>query len=103
MIIQYTPNTNIDTDTEQVIDANLVTASEMNEADVDTAVNTVVGRWDTDDWNTMQALMASQWKSNRVSAYNALNQFEMQFDDQLNNTTTWVDAIDAIKAEYPKL
>jgi hypothetical protein len=38
----------------------------------------------------------------RATAYSALNQFEMQFDDQQNNTTTWVDAINGIKARFPK-
>ena len=39
---------------------------------------------------------------NRKAEYEQLNQFEMQFDDQLNGTTTWVDAINAIKQEFPK-
>jgi len=38
----------------------------------------------------------------RKAEYDQLNQFEMQFDDQLNGTTTWVDAINAIKQEFPK-
>jgi hypothetical protein len=38
----------------------------------------------------------------RKEEYSALNQFEMQFDDQQNNTTTWVDAINDIKARFPK-
>ena len=38
----------------------------------------------------------------RKQEYSALNQFEMQFDDQQNNTTTWVDAINDIKARHPK-
>ena len=38
----------------------------------------------------------------RATEYSALNQFEMQFDDQQNNTTTWVDAINDIKARHPK-
>ena len=38
----------------------------------------------------------------RKAEYDKLNQFEMQFDDQLNGTTTWVDAINEIKARYPK-
>ena len=37
----------------------------------------------------------------RKQRYNELNQFEMQFDDAVNGTTTWVDAILAIKAEIP--
>ena len=30
------------------------------------------------------------------------SQDEMRYDDTKNSTTTWVDAIDAIKAEFPK-
>ena len=38
----------------------------------------------------------------RKAKYDLLNQFEMRFDDQANSTTTWVDAINAIKAAHPK-
>jgi len=38
----------------------------------------------------------------RKSKYDALEQFEMQFDDSINGTATWVDAIKDIKAEIPK-
>ena len=38
----------------------------------------------------------------RQVEYAKLNQFEMQFDDQRDSTTTWVDAVNAIKAKYPK-
>ena len=38
----------------------------------------------------------------RRSEYNKLNQDEMRFDDLINDTTTWVDSIKAIKAKYPK-
>ena len=38
----------------------------------------------------------------RKAEYDALNQYEMQFDDQRDGTTTWVDAINAIKAAHPK-
>jgi len=38
----------------------------------------------------------------RKQEYDKLPQFEMQFDDQQNNTTTWVDAINDIKARFPK-
>ena len=38
----------------------------------------------------------------RKAEYDALNQFEMQYDDQINGTTTWIDAIQAIKDKYPK-
>jgi len=45
---------------------------------------------------------SQEYARNRKQEYDKLNQFEMQFDDQLNNTTTWVDAINAIKQEFPK-
>tara|TARA_R110000782_G_scaffold198596_1_gene287605 strand:- start:76 stop:384 length:309 start_codon:yes stop_codon:yes gene_type:complete len=38
----------------------------------------------------------------RKAKYDLLNQDEMRFDDQVNSTTTWVDAINAIKAAHPK-
>lgn len=38
----------------------------------------------------------------RKEKYDLLNQDEMRFDDTINSTTTWVDAILAIKALHPK-
>ena len=38
----------------------------------------------------------------RKEAYDLLNQDEMRYDDTKNSTTTWVDAIDAIKVAHPK-
>ena len=38
----------------------------------------------------------------RKAEYDQLNQFEMMFDDNRDGTTTWVDAINEIKARYPK-
>ena len=38
----------------------------------------------------------------RKVKYDLLNQDDMRYDDTKNSTTTWVDAIDAIKAEFPK-
>lgn len=42
------------------------------------------------------------WSRARKSKYDLLNQDEMRFDDLVNGTTTWVDAINAIKAAHPK-
>ena len=45
---------------------------------------------------------AQAYARNRKAEYDALNQFEMQYDDDVNDTTTWKDAIVAIKAKWPK-
>ncbi len=61
------------------------------EADVEAGIKVI-----QDDWE------AQEYARNRKEEYDALNQFEMQYDDKLNGTTTWDDAIEAIKAKYPK-
>ena len=45
---------------------------------------------------------AQDYARQRKAEYDKLNQFEMQFNDQRDGTTTWVDAINEIKARYPK-
>ena len=45
---------------------------------------------------------AQDYARKRKAEYDKLNQFEMQFDDKKNDTTTWVDKINEIKARYPK-
>ena len=45
---------------------------------------------------------AQAYARSRKAAYDLLNQFEMQFDDAANGTTTWIDAINSIKQEFPK-
>lgn len=53
--------------------------------------------------NRLQAAYdALEYSRLRKAKYDLLNQFEMRFDDQANSTTTWVDAINAIKAAHPK-
>ena len=44
----------------------------------------------------------TQYSRLRKAKYDLLNQDEMRYDDIKNSTTTWVDAIDAIKAAHPK-
>ena len=56
---------------------------------------------------THMATLKAEWDAkvyarSRKAAYDLLNQFEMQFDDAANGTTTWIDAINAIKQEFPK-
>ena len=51
----------------------------------------------------LQAVYDSQlYARTRKAKYDLLNQDEMRFDDQANSTTTWVDAINTIKAAHPK-
>ena len=45
---------------------------------------------------------AQEYARNRKAEYDALNQLEMQYDDEEDGTTTWKDAIAAIKTKYPK-
>ena len=45
---------------------------------------------------------AKEYSRLRKAKYDILNQDEMRYDDQVNGTTTWVDAIAAIKADHPK-
>ena len=45
---------------------------------------------------------AQAYARSRKAEYNQLNQFEMQFDDDRDSTTTWVDKINEIKGRHPK-
>ena len=38
----------------------------------------------------------------RKQEYDKLNQWEMQFDDNRDGPTTWVDSINEIKVRFPK-
>ena len=53
--------------------------------------------------NRLQAVYDSQlYARTRKAKYDLLNQDEMRYDDVKNSTTTWVEAIDAIKLSHPK-
>ena len=72
------------------------TDEQGNSVDLDEALITA-------EISRLQGIYDSQeYARARATEYAALNQFEMQFDDQQNNTTTWVDAINDIKARHPK-
>ena len=45
---------------------------------------------------------ADEYKHLRAKEYARLNQFELMYDDQKNDTTLWADAVNAIKLKYPK-
>lgn len=63
-----------------------------------------------DEVNAKLVEMQEQWDSRnaeyvlqRASAYPSIQeQLDMQYHDSVNGTTTWADAIAAVKAEYPK-
>ena len=46
---------------------------------------------------------ANKYQRDRKPEYPSLpEQLDMQYWDAINGTTTWQDAIDAVKAKYPK-
>jgi len=49
-----------------------------------------------------KAADAMTYKDKRKIEYDNLEQFELMYDDKINETTTWVDAIQAIKKSFPK-
>jgi predicted lipoprotein len=62
-------------------------------------------------WSELQAELArlqaeydsKQYQRNRAAEYPTMQeQLDMQYWDSINGTTTWQDAINAIKAKYPK-
>jgi hypothetical protein len=62
-----------------------------------------IKKWiDAGNTPTPYSAPVKTWEENRQAEYAKLNQFEMQFDDQRDSTTTWVDAVNAIKVQFPK-
>lgn len=46
---------------------------------------------------------AKQYQRDRALAYPSIQeQLDMQYWDAINGTTTWQDAINAVKQQYPK-
>ena len=46
---------------------------------------------------------AKQYQRDRAKAYPSIqDQLDMQYWDSVNGTTTWADAIAAVKTEHPK-
>lgn len=56
------------------------------------------------DLSAAEALVATNaYKEQRASEYPSMSeQLDMQYWDKINGTTTWADAIAAVKAKYPK-
>jgi hypothetical protein len=84
------------------------TGDMSNAFSLETLAKTYIGTMPTQvemesEWAKLQADDATNaYVSLRKEKYNLLNQDEMRYDDLINSTTTWQDAIAAIKQEYPK-
>ena len=65
--------------------------TEPTEAEIDAEVIRLQAEYDS-----------QEYARNRKAEYDQLNQFEMQFDDDRDGTTTWVDTINEIKGMHPK-
>ena len=49
------------------------------------------------------AFDAAEYSRNRAKAYPSIaDQLDMQYHDSVDGTTTWADAIAAVKTKYPK-
>ena len=59
---------------------------------------------DQDTWTAEYEahLATTEYSRQRKAEYDKLNQDEMRYDDLVNGTTTWQDAIAAIKTSIPK-
>ena len=49
-----------------------------------------------------EAFTQLEYARERKAAYDQLNQDELRYDDLVNGTSTWPDAIASIKLAYPK-
>ena len=57
---------------------------------------------DAEIFRLQEVYDSQEYARNRKAEYDALNQFELISDDDVNGTTTHKDAIAAIKAKWPK-
>ena len=86
------------TDPKSKVYANLIvhddSITKPTEAEVNAKLTELQAQWDADN---------APYKLDRASAYPSIaEQLDMQYHDSINGTTTWADAIAAVKAEYPK-
>ena len=74
----------------------------------------MVFRWSQDDYNDFtkrkehQTTLKAEWDAyqygrDRVVDYPTMQeQADMQYHDELDGTTTWKDAVEAVKTKWPK-
>ena len=74
-----------------VLDWHDAVQTEPTQSEIDAEVTRLQAEYDS-----------QEYARNRKKEYDQLNQFEMQFDDDRDGTTTWVDTINEIKGRHPK-
>ena len=69
----------------------------------DGATTTEVVDWTPEQLAGFAEVEANAWIGARVAAYPSLgDQLDMQYWDNVNDTTTWADAITTVKEAHPK-
>tara|TARA_R110000744_G_scaffold223751_1_gene342478 strand:- start:1382 stop:1675 length:294 start_codon:yes stop_codon:yes gene_type:complete len=64
----------------------------------------VVGRWELVDGvpTAPEPVQPLTYDVKRYNEYILLNQYELMYDDKVNSTNKWGEAIEAIKTKFPK-
>ena len=69
----------------------------------DGTTTTEVVDWTAEENAAHAEAEANAWKGARVAAYPSTgDQFDMQYHDSVDGTTTWEDAIAKVKEDNPK-
>jgi hypothetical protein len=69
----------------------------------DGSQTTEVVDWTEEQLAGFAEVEANAWRDARVAAYPSTgDQFDMHYWDSVNGTTTWEDAITAVKEAHPK-
>ena len=90
-IVSLKPDANFSTKDDKIFMWDSPDITQPTEAEISTEQAKLQVEWDS-----------QEYARNRRREYDALNQFELMTDDAANGTTTHADAINAIKAKYPK-
>ena len=69
----------------------------------DGTTTTEVVDWTAEELAAHAEAEANAWKGARINAYPSIgDQFDMQYHDSVDGTTTWADAITKVKTDNPK-
>ena len=69
----------------------------------DGTTTTEVVDWTAEENAAHAEAEANAWKGARINAYPSIgDQFDMQYHDSVDGTTTWADAIAKVKTDNPK-